>query len=80
MGATLSELRDALILLCNCNPEIANRRVAIASECGYAGAYISSPVVLYRYIGDTDLIHIYTDDDRDIDDVIDVVKYSVREE
>lgn len=78
--AKLSELRDALVKLCESHVEIANSEVLIASECGYADAFIASPVILYRYIDGIDRIHILTDDDRDIDNINNIVKYTAREE
>lgn len=43
-AATLGELILFLNELIEFNPELASKPVAVASECGYAGAYIASPL------------------------------------
>ena len=63
-GITLKELTDSLNKLCTTHPELQNRIVAVATESGYAGAYINSPVTLYtRNNSENNTINIFTDDD-----------------
>lgn len=59
-AATLGELVLFLNELIEFNPELASKRVVIASECGYAGAYIASPLTAAV---DQDYIKLVTDDD-----------------
>ena len=75
--ATLAELRDALISLCDRYPEVADRKVGVNTDCGYAGAYITSPIKLYGYVGDKDAISIYSDDDLDLEHSKNIVCYSM---
>lgn len=65
--ATLRELRDALIAYCKQYPDIADETVNVGTEGGWTGAYIASPVILYKSKGD-ESVSIYTDDDWNIED------------
>ena len=63
-GITLKELTDSLNKLCTTLPELQNRIVAIATESGYSGAYIKSPITLYTHNNiKSNTINIFTDDD-----------------
>lgn len=63
-GITLKELTDSLNKLCTTHPELQNCIVAVATESGYSGAYINSPITLYTYNNfENNTIHIFTDDD-----------------
>jgi hypothetical protein len=75
--ATLAELRDALILLCERYPEIADRNVIVSTDSGYAGAHITSPIRLYEYVGGREDINIYSNDDLDLEHSKNIVCYSM---
>lgn len=69
MSITLKELADSLNKLCTIHPELQNRIVAVATECGYSGAYINSPIILYTNNNiENNTINIFTDDDISIPD------------
>lgn len=72
--ATLIELRDALIDFCNRYPAIADRPIAVHSECGWLGARIASPITFYKHRC-SEAISIYTNDDLDIDSDKDINIY-----
>lgn len=74
--STVAELRDALVTFCKQHPELANEAVAVHSECGYSGAYIAHPVILYKGKANHS-ISIYTDDDWDIENDDDFVVYKI---
>lgn len=75
--ATLAELRDALISLCDRYPKVADMKVGVNTDCGYAGAYINSPIKLYGRVGDEEEINIYSDDDIDLEHHENIVCYSM---
>lgn len=75
--ATLAELRNALILLCERYPEIADRNVIVSTDSGYAGAHITSPIRLYEYVGSREDINIYSNDDIDLEYKENIVCYSM---
>ena len=68
---TLKELTDSLVKICEKYPELLDNRVAIATECGYSGANIQAPLILYKSVKNDELnvnsIHLKTTDDVDFD-------------
>ena len=61
--ATLKELSEALAEFVEKYPELADRKVVMAAECGYAGASIVSPVRLYTNPRIESAVSILSDDD-----------------
>lgn len=63
-GLTLGKLKDCLVAFCMQYPELIDKPVAIASECGYAGAGIAVPFcVAVNQDYDSASIRILTNDD-----------------
>lgn len=63
--ATIRELKDALVQFCEQHPEAAGAQICIATEGGYCGVKITSPIIFY---GEVKYISIHSSDDsEDID-------------
>lgn len=64
-SATLYELCKKLFSILCRYPELKDKQVIVHSECGYSGAYVHSPVTIYKH-KDADDVSIFTNDDIDI--------------
>lgn len=60
--ATIRELKDALIQFCEQYPEAIDAQISIATEGGYCGVGITSPIIFY---GGVKYISIHSSDDSD---------------
>lgn len=61
--ATLRELSEALAEFVEKYPELADRQIGMATECGYSGAYVASPISLYINPRIESEVSILSDDD-----------------
>ena len=67
--ATLKELTDGLVAILKDHPELADKEVIHASECGYSGAGFESPIQIAvpvptsEYVNENFPIRIVSDDD-----------------
>lgn len=64
---TLKELTESLVKICEKHPELLDSEVTVATECGYSGASIQNPLILYKIARSNELgfnsVHIMTTDD-----------------
>ena len=62
--ATLQELSQFLAELLNIHPELSNRLVCVAAECGYSGAAVAYPLTAVVPYGGTNTVRLVSNDDK----------------
>ena len=65
--ATLRQLCDALTVLCDEYPELADKYVCVPSECGYTSGSVVFPVLAYTEYDSPNYITLHSDDDIDVE-------------
>lgn len=66
-GATVKEVADFLQEFCEEHPDLADRELRIATECGMSAAGIQSPVCLAVHRDSKAFVRLVTDDDKEYD-------------